>query len=106
MSETLTGSSAKNPASAGAGRAADGSDFFAWSDRFVRRHIGPDTEETRQMVESCGFKTLEALIDTAVPAQIRLRRALNLPPARSEHGLLAELRKVASQNRVYRSFIG
>ena len=58
------------------------------------------------MLELCGFETLDALIDTAVPSQIRLRRPLNLPPSRSEHGLLAELRKTASQNRLYRSFIG
>lgn len=58
------------------------------------------------MLEACGFKSLDALIDTAVPAQIRDRKSLELPPSRSEHGLLAELREVAEQNQVFRSFIG
>jgi len=58
------------------------------------------------MLETCGFKTLDGLIDTAVPAQIRLRQPLNLPASRSEHGLLGELKKIASENRVFRSFIG
>jgi glycine dehydrogenase len=86
----------------------DGNDtqLFAWSDRFVRRHIGPDAEQTRQMLQECGFPDLEALTNAAVPKQIRLRRPLNLPPARSEYGLLNELKQVASENQVFRSFIG
>src|SRR5690349_8727074 len=83
-----------------------GANAFAWSDRFVARHIGPRAEDVRSMLQECGFKNLDALIDTAVPAQIRYRKPLNLPASRSEHGLLAELRKTASQNQVFRSFIG
>jgi len=79
---------------------------FAWSDRFVARHIGPRTADVDCMLQECGFKTLDALADAAVPAQIRFRKPLNLPPSRSEHGLLAELRKTAAQNNVFRSFIG
>src|SRR5207248_11174110 len=59
-----------------------------------------------QMLETCGFKNLDGLIDTAVPAKIRLAHPLNLPASRSEHGLLSELKKLASQNRVFRSFLG
>src|SRR5438270_9567208 len=88
------------------GRAPVSQNFFAWSDRFVQRHLGPNADETRQMLETCGFKTLDALIDVAVPAQIRLRHPLQLPPSRSEYGLLDELRQLASQNRLFRSFIG
>src|SRR6185503_8555596 len=79
---------------------------FAWSDRFVARHIGPRPEDLGLMLQTCGVKSLDALVDTAVPAQIRYCKPLNLPPSRSEHGLLAELRKTASQNQVFRSFIG
>ena len=79
---------------------------LAWSDRFVNRHIGPDATEVRQMLAACGFASLDALIDAAVPAQIRLRRPLNLPASRSEYGLLQELRGVAAQNQVFKSYIG
>ena len=82
------------------------SNAFAWSDRFVARHIGPRPQDVERMLEQCGFKSLDALIDTAVPGQIRYRKPLDLPASRSEHGLLAELRGVASQNQVFRSFIG
>src|SRR5438270_7084886 len=107
MSETLTSMPKKKPAPADAGTTApDSSNIFAWSDRFVHRHIGPNQSDIGQMLETCGFKTLEALIEMAVPSQIRLRKPLNLPASRSEHGLLGELRTIASQNRLFRSFIG
>ncbi len=53
-----------------------------------------------------GYASLEALIDEAVPSQIRLRRPLQLPAARSEHEVLAALKDIASQNQVFRSYIG
>jgi glycine dehydrogenase len=80
--------------------------IFPWSDRFVRRHIGPSEADIQQMLAVCGFPSLDALIDAAVPAPIRLRRPLNLPPSRSEHGLLNELREIAAKNQIFRSFIG
>ena len=79
---------------------------FAWSDRFVARHIGPRPQDVERMLEQCGFKSLDALVDTAVPSQIRYQKPLSLPPSRSEHGLLAELRATAAQNQVFRSYIG
>ena len=58
------------------------------------------------MLESTGFSSLDALIDAAVPSQIRLKRPLRLPPSRSEYGLLGELKKIAAQNQIFRSFLG
>ncbi len=77
-----------------------------WTDRFVSRHIGPDAAETAAMLKECGHKSLDALIAAAVPKIIRAAKPLNLPAARSEFGALAELRAIASQNKVFRSFIG
>src|SRR6266852_1521211 len=90
----------------GASAASEQLSLFPWSDRFVRRHIGPSQADIQQMLAVCGFPSLDALIDAAVPAQIRLRRPLNLPPSRSEHGLLNELREIAAKNQIFRSFIG
>src|SRR5712692_1709461 len=80
--------------------------IYPCSDRFVRRQIGPSDADIQQMLAVCGFPSLDALIEAAVPAQIRLRRPLNLPPSRSEHGLLNELREIAARNQIFRSFIG
>jgi glycine dehydrogenase len=75
-------------------------------DRFVRRHIGPNAAETRQMLAQLGFKNLDELIDAAIPQNIRRPGKLNLPSAKSEWEALAELRKIAGENQVFRSFIG
>ena len=75
-------------------------------DVFVRRHIGPNAEETAQMLSLLGRTSLDDLVDAAVPAKIRLAKPLNLPPARSEHEALKELRRIADQTQVFRSFIG
>ena len=73
---------------------------------FARRHIGPNEDEVAAMLSELGFENLEALIDAAVPKNIRLGRSLNLPEAKSEIETLAELRGIAEKNKVVRSFIG
>jgi glycine dehydrogenase len=75
-------------------------------DSFARRHLGPNSDETTEMLGALGFDSLDALIDQAVPAGIRLAAALGIPSAKGEHAALEELRALASQNTVYRSHIG
>ncbi|MCB0159102.1 MAG: hypothetical protein KDD83_13290 [Caldilineaceae bacterium] len=75
-------------------------------DSFARRHLGPRPADIPAMLETVGVGSLDALIDKTVPASIRLARPLNLPPARGESAVLAELAELAAQNQVYRSFIG
>jgi glycine dehydrogenase len=73
---------------------------------FAQRHNGPQDEDLRQMLAVCGFDSLEAMADAAVPAAIRRHAPLNLPPAIGESEALAELKALAAKNEVYRSFIG
>ena len=80
-------------------------DAFAPTDSFARRHHGDDASETAAMLATLGYPSLEALADAAVPAAIR-RGPLNLPAAAGETAALAELRSIAAENRVHRSFIG
>ena len=75
-------------------------------DSFARRHIGPNEEEVRAMLRDVGFDSVGALIDATVPKDIRLKRQLNLPEAKSEGEALAELRAIAQKNKIARSFIG
>jgi glycine dehydrogenase len=75
-------------------------------DVFRERHIGPSATDQRAMLTTLGYDSLDALIDAVVPADIRLRRPLNLPPAMSEQEALTELRRLASQNQVFRSYLG
>jgi len=75
-------------------------------DRFADRHIGPNPESIQEMLRVVGFPTLDTMIDAAVPRQIRLKKSLSLPAARSETELLAELKTIMSKNKVSRSYIG
>src|SRR6266705_206849 len=75
-------------------------------DSFARRHIGPDEDEVRAMLRELGFENLDAVIDSAIPKNIRLDRQLNLPEAKSESEALAELRAIAKKNKVARAVVG
>ncbi len=75
------------------------------TDSFARRHNGPDATEQARMLEALELPSLDALVDAAVPADIR-RGPLDLPPALGESAALAELRGIARENQVFRSFIG
>src|SRR4051812_22805756 len=91
-------------------RSATGSraenNFLEHPDRFPTRHIGPNADQTKQMLQLMGRPTLDALIDEAVPKQIRLSRPLQLPVGRGEYEVLGELKTIASKNQFFRSFIG
>jgi glycine dehydrogenase len=75
-------------------------------DTFPRRHLGSSAAEIAEMLDLVGYPTLDALIDAAVPADIRLRRLLHLPNGLSESQALAELRGIAARNQVFRSYLG
>ena len=80
-------------------------DLLAPADTFARRHLGDSAADTAAMLQLLGYDSLDALVEAAVPAQIR-RAPLNLPAASGESAALAELRAIASDNKVYRNFIG
>ncbi|MCX6877310.1 MAG: aminomethyl-transferring glycine dehydrogenase [Verrucomicrobia bacterium] len=73
---------------------------------FSSRHLGPVGSDREQMLRAIGYPSLDALVDAAVPAGIRLDAALDLPPARSEPEALAWLKAIMGKNRLLKSFIG
>ncbi|MCG5053546.1 MAG: aminomethyl-transferring glycine dehydrogenase [Myxococcales bacterium] len=74
--------------------------------RFADRHIGPRPAEVETMLRALGACSLQALVGEAVPAAIRCEGDMDLPPPRSEAEALATLEALASQNQLFRSFIG
>jgi glycine cleavage system P protein (glycine dehydrogenase) len=82
------------------------SDMLFDFEPFQSRHIGPDTDERNAMLNAIGAFSLDALMDEAIPSRIRLKGPLNLPDGQSEHEFLRELRRTASRNQVFRSFLG
>jgi glycine dehydrogenase len=83
---------------------------LAPSDTFAERHIGPAPRDVEEMLRVVGSPSLEQLVDETVPAGIRLPAPLRLtglegrPPGEFE--VLARLRELARENRVFRSCLG
>ena len=75
-------------------------------DAFQQRHIGTSTAQQEEMANSAGFDSVAQLIDTAVPDNIKLPQALNLPDPLTEREAILKLRAYADQNKVLRSCIG
>ncbi|MFZ4296092.1 aminomethyl-transferring glycine dehydrogenase subunit GcvPA, partial [Streptomyces cellulosae] len=73
---------------------------------FEQRHIGPDHEARAKMLAQVGYGSLDELTAAAVPDVIKNADALDLPGARSEADVLAELRGLAGRNQVLGSMIG
>ncbi|WP_024819778.1 aminomethyl-transferring glycine dehydrogenase [Arthrobacter sp. 31Y] len=77
------------------------------STTFVDRHIGARRQaDIETMLKSVGYDTVDSLVDTAVPNDIRQDVALTLQNALSEVEVLAELRKLASKNKTAVQMIG
>ncbi|HJR13767.1 MAG TPA: aminomethyl-transferring glycine dehydrogenase [Rhodanobacteraceae bacterium] len=75
-------------------------------DGFINRHVGPDDAEIAHMLKAVGYESLDALVDAIVPAAIRQKNPLALPPAVTETEALAKIRAIADKNQVFKSFIG
>jgi glycine dehydrogenase len=73
---------------------------------FRARHIGLDAADERHMLDAIGEASCQSLIEGIVPASIARREAMKLPSPISEAAALAELKEIASQNRLLKSFIG
>ena len=77
------------------------------STSFVDRHIGARRQsDVDAMLKAVGYDTVDALVDTAVPKDIRQDSPLSLGAALSEVEVLAELRKLAAKNKTAVQMIG
>lgn len=73
---------------------------------FVSRHIGPTPSEIESMLKTVGAESLEELVNKVIPQAIGTPKELNIVSGIGESQALSELREIASQNDVFRSFIG
>jgi glycine dehydrogenase len=78
---------------------------LADADGFVRRHIGPNADETRAMLAELGYASLGALAEAAMPDAIRTGGGPSFAPL-SEAEALANLRAFAARNHPLKSMIG
>ena len=76
---------------------------------FADRHIGPRREDIELMLTTLGYSSMADFIKDVVPVDIRLSSTFNLnenAKGLSELEVLSVLKGIASQNKVFRSFIG
>ncbi len=75
-------------------------------ENFQDRHIGPNPQEVKEMLDAVGADSLDSLISEVVPADIRLNRTLHIPDALSEREYLELIAGKAAKNKLFRNFIG
>ena len=80
--------------------------FEQQQNEFIPRHIGPDAQETKEMLKAIGVASLDELIDKTVPASIRADFPLKTGGPVSEFQYLKELKQTASLNKVFKTYIG
>jgi len=73
---------------------------------FIARHIGISEANETSMLAVIGSASRRALIDAIVPASIARSSAMQLPEPLTEAAALAELKAIAQQNKILKSFIG
>mgnify|MGYP002141899084 FL=1 len=75
---------------------------------FEDRHIGPTHTDEATMLAALGYKDLTTFIADVVPSNIAINGVIEsaLGEGKSEVDVIAELREIASENKVFRSLIG
>jgi glycine dehydrogenase len=76
------------------------------SAEFIARHVGPSADDQQQMLSALGCTNLQQLTAQVVPEAIAMAEDLAIVDGCTEAQALAELREIASHNRVFKSFIG
>jgi len=75
---------------------------------FEDRHIGPTSHDETTMLDALGYSDLDSFIKDVVPANILIKGVIEsaLDNGKSEVEVIAELRTIASENKVFSSLIG
>eukprot|EP00557_Chaetoceros_sp_GSL56_P000965 CAMPEP_0176501716 /NCGR_PEP_ID=MMETSP0200_2-20121128/14324_1 /TAXON_ID=947934 /ORGANISM="Chaetoceros sp., Strain GSL56" /LENGTH=1004 /DNA_ID=CAMNT_0017900651 /DNA_START=143 /DNA_END=3157 /DNA_ORIENTATION=- len=81
-------------------------DVLDMCDSFSRRHLGPQDDDAKAMLNSIGFDSLDAMVKSTVPAKILAQKKLELEPALTESEALARIKSMADKNKVMKSYIG
>ena len=74
--------------------------------KFSDRHIGPRSNDFKEMLSQVNASSIEQLINETIPAQIHLDREMSLPEALSESRFIEHMKSMAQKNKNYRSYIG
>ncbi len=76
------------------------------SKEFIKRHIGPSSQDELKMLQSIGYESLNDLMKNTVPEKILLKDELNIDKPLSENDALRKLKSISKKNVIFRNFIG
>ncbi|WP_420595295.1 aminomethyl-transferring glycine dehydrogenase [Deinococcus sp.] len=76
------------------------------TDDFIRRHIGPSSTEQAEMLAELGYNSLDEFIGAVVPKAIARPDEMQVGGPVTEAQAIADLKALASKNKVFRSYIG
>ena len=80
--------------------------FSLQQHEFIGRHLGPNEQETADMLKTIGVSDMDELIARTVPNAIRLEKPLSVPESQSEAEFLQQLKETSLKNKLYRTYIG
>jgi glycine dehydrogenase len=73
---------------------------------FIARHIGIDDEAEAHMLSVIGAASRRTLIEAVVPRSIARSAGMVLPEPVTEAAALAEMKAIASHNKLFKNYIG
>lgn len=79
---------------------------LTYSEEFIRRHIGPNKQQESTMLALLGQADMKTLIEKILPMAIRSDLVGQLQAPINEQQALQELKQIAEQNRIFKSYIG
>ena len=80
--------------------------FSLQNSEFIGRHIGPNEQDTADMLRTIGVADMDELIGRTVPSAIRMDHKLNIPGSLSEADYLKLIKEISIKNEVFRTYIG
>jgi len=80
--------------------------FEHQSNEFIPRHIGPNEQETKQMLKTIGVSSVDELVNQTVPSGIRMDHTLRIPAAMGEHEYLEHIKEISLRNKTFTNYIG
>jgi glycine dehydrogenase len=73
---------------------------------FENRHIGPNSEDQAKMLKLLKINSINDLIHETIPENIRQAKDLDLPKELTESAALEKAKRLASLNKIFKSYIG
>lgn len=73
---------------------------------FETRHNGPSQADIQDMLAALGQSSIDNLIAETIPNKIRLKNGLKLSEPLNEYEYINKLKKTASKNHIFKSYIG